>query len=227
MWGTDYQLLSPSFRTQSYGESKRWVLVSLHFRSSLEPAQCSGTTLVAEVLAHTPSMAEGRHSWHASHGPTKPSMVCRPWQESSLPPSLPTSLLQSLGTRQHPGITSAPCSCEGGLLGWASSFPWQMNLMGRMCLQNTLSLIHPLWSSQKTLPEDLTFPCLPWRNFGTQSDPIRPTSGASSFTSLSFAFFLPSSLFKFNLTRQFTTFFTALHLVEPHLCMQNASKSKC
>lgn len=105
--------------------------------------------------------AKGRHSCHASHGPTKPSMVCRPWQQPSLPSSLPASLLQSLGTNQHPGITSAPRSCEGGLLGWASSFPQQMNLMGRMCLQNTLSLIHPLWSSQKTLPEDLTFPCLP------------------------------------------------------------------
>lgn len=29
------------------------------------------------------------------------------------------------------------------------------------CASKTLSLIHPLWSSQKTLPEDLTFPCLP------------------------------------------------------------------
>lgn len=54
------------------------------------------------------------------------------------PPSLPAFLLQSLG--QHPGIASAPRRCKGGLVGWASSFSRQMNLMGRMCLQNTLSV---------------------------------------------------------------------------------------
>lgn len=222
MWGTDYQLLSPSFRTLWRKQEVNPQLPSFQE----QPGTCppSGTTIMAEVLAHT-------HQWG-----TESFLPCQPWPykaqhglqalAASLPSMVPACFPASVWA-QGSSQASPQHRWEGALVGWASSFPWQMNLLGKMCLQNTPSLIHPLWSSQKTLPQDLTFPCLPWRNFGTQSDPTRPTSGVSSFISPSFAFFLPFSLFKFNLTRQFTTFFTALHLVEPHLCMQNASKSKC
>lgn len=100
------------------------------------------------------------HQWGAEGADMALQSPARCAGPGSIPPSLPASLVQS-GHKPASRHPSARCSWEGGLLGWASSFPQQMNLMGRMCLQNTLSLIHPLWSSQKTLPEDLTFPCLP------------------------------------------------------------------
>lgn len=77
---------------------------------------------MAEVLAHTFISGEGRGVI-----PAPPVVALQSPAQSagpgSTPPRLPAFLLQSLGTSQHPGITSAPRRREGGLVGWASSFP--------------------------------------------------------------------------------------------------------
>lgn len=79
---------------------------------------------------------------------------------------------------QHPSFPSAPSCCPAPQAGHQPASRHHLSTVqevwwegppasptdesqGRMCLQNALSLIHPLWSSQKTLPEDLTFHCLP------------------------------------------------------------------
>lgn len=117
-------------------------------------------------------------------------------------PSPCTSLLSHFRcweASQHPAVAWAPCRREGDLVGQASSYPQQTVLVGGRCRQNTLCLTHHLQHSPETVPQDLTFPYFPWRNIGTESDPIWSTSAASSFTSLSFGSF--SSPFNFlNLT---------------------------
>lgn len=191
--GQTANYFTPSFGTQSCEKNKKWLgepsapsvsgaarnLLNLHL---MTPRQACWPT------PHQRG-AKGSHSSPSSHGPTKPSMGYRPWQH---PPPLPP-----VPSRFPISIQSPHRRRAGTKETWwdRPPAPRQTVLVGGRYLQNTLSLTHPLQCSPKTLPEDLPFPHLPWRNLGTQSDPIQPTSGASSFTSLGFSSFSSPSNF--------------------------------